>query len=183
MNVIIGLVCALGLSQAAAAITVKSAYKSNLCLDVNRGDPANWRSNTNIETWPCHGQENQQFTLKPANPSAGLATFTIQALGRCLDVDMGYAESWTHQNNVQLFTCNGGRNQQFTLQSKGNGWFLIRSMLDGRCLDIDLNVNNGWRYERNVQLWECSGDPNQLWKFENLDGGGQPDVIITLDTH
>lgn len=183
MKFIISLICALGLYQTAAAITVKSAYKSNLCLDVNRGDPASWRSNTNIEVWACHGQENQQFSLKPSNPSGVISTFTIQALGRCLDVDMGYMESWTHQNNVQLYTCNGGLNQQFTLQGRGNGWFMIRSMLDGRCLDIDLNVNNGWRYEHNVQLWECSGEPNQLWKFEAFDGGGQPDIIISPSGH
>lgn len=183
MKLIIGLIAVLGLYQSAAAITVKSAYKSDLCMDVNRSEYSDWRNNTNVEVWSCHGQENQQFYLRPSNPSGVISTFTIQALGKCLDVDMGYMESWTHQNNVQLFTCNGGLNQQFTLQGQGNGWFMIRSMLDGRCLDIDLNVNNGWRYEHNVQLWECSGEPNQLWKFEAYNGGGQPDIIISPSSH
>ncbi len=182
MKMIIGLICALGLSSSAWAITVKSAYKSNLCMDVNRGDSSSWRRDTNVEVWPCHGQDNQQFGLAASNVSPDIMTFNITALGKCLDVDMGYMESWTHQSNVQLFTCNGGLNQQFTLQAKGNGWFMIRSMLDGRCLDIDLNVNNGWRYEHNVQLWKCSGEPNQLWKFEDFNGGGSgnDDIIVTL---
>lgn len=183
MKLIIGLICMLGLYQSAFAITVRSAYKSNLCLDVNRGDSSDWRNNTNVEVWPCHGEANQQFGLQASDPSGVISTFTIQALGKCLDVDMGYMDYWTHQNNVQLFPCNGGLNQQFTLQSKGSGWFMIRSMLDGRCLDIDLNVNNDWRYEHNVQLWKCTGESNQLWKFEAFDGGGQNDIIITPSGH
>jgi hypothetical protein len=182
MKIFLSLICLLGLYQTASAITVRSAYKSNLCMDVNRGDPANWRYDTNIEVWPCHGQANQQFGLQPSAPSGGISTFTIQTLGKCLDVDMGYMESWTHQSNVQLFPCNGGLNQQFTLQYQSGGWSMIRSMLNGRCLDIDLNVNNDWRYERNVQLWNCTGEPNQLWKFENFSGGNG-DIIVIPNGH
>jgi hypothetical protein len=178
MKLIIGLICVLGLYQSAFAMTLQSAYRSNLCMDVNAGDPASWRHDTNIEVWPCHGQENQQFSLQASEPSGDILTFTLRSMGKCLDVDMGYMDYWTHQNNVQLFTCNAGLNQKFTLQSKGGGWFMIRSMLDGRCLDIDLNVNNDWRYERNVQLWKCTGEPNQLWKFEDFDSGNG-DIIVT----
>jgi hypothetical protein len=179
MKLIISLICALGLSQSAFSMTLRSAYKSNLCMDVNRGSSSDWRYETNVEVWPCHGEENQQFSLHPVNPAADIMTFTIRSMGKCLDVDMGYEDYWTHFNNVQLFTCTGGLNQQFTLQSQGSGWFMIRSMLDGRCLDVDLNTANGWRYEHNVQLWKCMGEPNQLWKFQAFDGGGNDDIIIT----
>jgi len=179
MKITLSLICMLGLYQSASAVTLRSAYKSNLCMDVNRGSTSDWRSGVNVEVWPCHGQDNQQFALQPFKVSGVNTTFSIQALGQCLDIDMGYAESWTHQNNVQLYACNAGENQQFRVEPQGGGWFMIRSMFDGRCLDIDLNTANGWRYERNVQLWNCTGESNQLWKF---DASGDNGGIIVLPT-
>lgn len=174
MKFLISLICVLGLYQSASATILRSAYKSNLCMDVNRGERDNWRYETNVEVWPCHGEDNQQFSLTPVAINGVDNNFSIQTLGRCLDIDMGYSDSWTHHNNVQLYSCNGGVNQQFRLEPQGDGWFTIRSMFDGRCLDIDLNTADGWRYERNVQLWTCTASSNQLWKFDAVDD----DIIV-----
>jgi hypothetical protein len=175
MKFIISLICMIGLYQSAYAVTIGSAYGSNLCLDINRGEQSSWRYDSNLEVWPCHGEENQQFSLQPYAVEGTSTIFTIQALGRCLDIDMGFVEDWTHQTNVQLYSCNGGINQQFRLQPVGGGWFTIVSAMDGRCLDIDLNTGNGWRYERNVQLWTCNNGSNQRWRFDTSLGG---DIIF-----
>jgi hypothetical protein len=177
MKIILSLICMLGLYQSAFAITLRSAYSDNLCLDVNQGDPNSWRYKTNVEVWPCHGLNNQQFNLKPVYLAGDRKTFTIQALGQCMDVDMGYLDSWTHKTNIQLYACNGGDNQKFRVEPQDSGWFIIRSLADGRCLDIDLNTADGWRYERNVQLWNCTGESNQLWKL-SLDSHDNDDIII-----
>lgn len=176
MKLLISLISIFGLYQSASAVIVRSAYQQNLCLDVNANEQAGWRFGKNVEVWNCNGNSNQQFGLQLASVSGNTTNFTIQTLGKCLDVDLGYQDTWTHNNNVQIFDCNGGINQQFRLESRNDGWFIIRSALDGRCLDIDLNTANGWRFEHNVQLWGCSGESNQLWKFEA--NGGNGDIII-----
>ncbi len=184
MKIIMSLICMLGLYQSASAFTLRSAYKSNLCMDVNNGDPSSWRAGTNVEVWPCNGQQNQQFNLKPLGTGGNDRIYTFQALGKCLDVDMGFLEDWTNQSNIQVFSCNGGINQQFRLEPKSGGWFTLRSVMNGKCLDIDLNTANGWRYEHNVQLWNCSGESNQLWRFDALDTNDDDnDDIIILPTN
>ncbi len=173
MKILFSLVCFLACYQTASAALLRSAYQQNLCLDINQDSSAGWRYQSNVEVWPCNANDNQQFGFSPLATVNGRASFVLQIMGKCLDVDLGQTQPWTQDNNVQIFNCNGGVNQQFVLEPRANGWFQIRSAWNDRCLDIDLNQANGWRFERNVQLWTCSGQPNQLWRFDTVpnDGG------------
>ena len=75
--------------------------------------------------------------------------------GRCLDVDI--SSPVRNGTRVQVWDCNGQRNQRWTYFSDRT----IRSSYDGRCLDLDVGapVGNGTR----IQVWDCNGWSNQQW--------------------
>jgi hypothetical protein len=55
-----------------------------------------------------------------------------------------------------IYDCNGGTNQQWTVNSNGT----VTGVASGRCLDVSQNgTANGAR----VQLWDCTGGANQSW--------------------
>nr|WP_275581090.1 ricin-type beta-trefoil lectin domain protein [Natronosporangium hydrolyticum] len=57
---------------------------------------------------------------------------------------------------VIIWTCHGGANQQWNLNSNGS----VANVLSGLCVDVsDFGTANGSR----VQLWICSGGSNQQW--------------------
>jgi hypothetical protein len=59
---------------------------------------------------------------------------------------------------VGIYTCNGGTNQQWNLNSDGT----ITSVQSGLCLDVTgASTANGAL----VELWTCNGGGNQQWKL------------------
>ena len=61
---------------------------------------------------------------------------------------------------MQQWDCNGGTNQQFTLQSAGSGYVRVVERRSGRCLDVP-----GWSTTNGtvLNLWDCTGGNNQQW--------------------
>ena len=53
---------------------------------------------------------------------------TLPIAGKCLDV---LGQSTSNGGKIDLFTCNGGPNQQWTLRPNGE----IAGLQSGRCLD------------------------------------------------
>lgn len=86
--------------------------------------------------------------------------YTIQsAMDNTMVVDVygGYVDYGT---NIQLYSSNGGTNQQFYFEPVGNNWYRIVSMLDQQ---MSLDVYGGQSQPgSNVCLW---GYHNQLWRF------------------
>ncbi|MCX5214727.1 ricin-type beta-trefoil lectin domain protein [Kitasatospora sp. NBC_00240] len=84
----------------------------------------------------------------PANPTgpvrSGLA-------GKCLDDDK---ESTTPGAKAQIWDCNGGPAQQWTVDGQ-----TLRAK--GLCLDI---TGNGTAGGTPVELWTCNGAANQKWQ-------------------
>lgn len=74
---------------------------------------------------------------------------TLQAYGRCLDVAGNGTASGTP---VQLFSCNGGANQQWVLASDGT----IVNPQSGKCLDVPAGEVGS-----QLQLFDCHGASNQ----------------------
>ncbi len=77
---------------------------------------------------------------------------TVQVFGKCLDVTNGGTANGTL---IELWTCNGGANQQ---------WLPVNGMLvnpvSGRCLDDPgFNTANGTQ----LDIWDCDGGGNQQW--------------------
>jgi glucosylceramidase len=82
----------------------------------------------------------------PTGPITGLA-------GKCLDVTGNNSADGTP---VQIWTCTGGPNQQWTRATDGT----IRSL--GKCLDVaGGSTANG----ATVQLYTCNGTPAQQWTY------------------
>lgn len=71
--------------------------------------------------------------------------------GKCLDVQNGRTDDRTL---VQLWACNGGDNQKWTIDSDGTVQY------QDRCLDVaDAGTENGTK----VQIYGCNGTGAQQW--------------------
>ncbi|MFF5289434.1 RICIN domain-containing protein [Paractinoplanes globisporus] len=78
--------------------------------------------------------------------------------GRCLDVPNA---SQTNGTQTELWDCNGGSNQQWTLTSSGQ-----LQVYGTKCLDASgQGTTNGTA----VVIWDCNGQANQQWTV-NSDG-------------
>jgi hypothetical protein len=88
----------------------------------------------------------------------------VRHSGKCLDVPGGSRNSVT---TVQQFSCTGGVNQEWALESVGNGFFRIVSKFSGMCLDV-----KGFSQEAQapVQQFPCNGGDNQSFRFQHVSG-------------
>ena len=78
---------------------------------------------------------------------------TLQAEGGCADVtNNGTANG----SLVELWTCNGGANQQWQANSAGE----LVNPASGRCLDVP---NSSTTPGTQLELWDCNGGANQRW--------------------
>ncbi|GAB2687529.1 GH92 family glycosyl hydrolase [Kitasatospora kifunensis] len=94
------------------------------------------------------GDAPPSFDVGPAQPVTGVLTGLV---GKCLDVDGGKADDGTA---IQLWGCNGGNGQRWTLASDGT----VRAL--GRCLDAK---DSGTADGTAIQLWDCNGTGAQQW--------------------
>jgi GH25 family lysozyme M1 (1,4-beta-N-acetylmuramidase) len=100
------------------------------------------------------GSASASFTWKVSQAANSGATgrFVLANGGKCLD-DPG--ASATNGTRVQIWTCNGGASQNWTLAQDGT----IRVF--GKCLDV---ANGGTANGTVVRLWSCiGGNTNQRW--------------------
>jgi hypothetical protein len=93
------------------------------------------------------------FTLQK---SSGSGTGPIVGLAsKCLDVANGGTADGT---KIQLYTCNGGGAQQWTVSGQ-----VIRNPQSNKCLDVSAaGTANGTK----VQLWTCNGTAAQNWQAQ-----------------
>ncbi|MBC7954752.1 MAG: PQQ-dependent sugar dehydrogenase [Cytophagales bacterium] len=85
---------------------------------------------------------------------AAPAPLTGSGSGKCLDVNVG-------QNHaIQIYTCNGGTNQQWELNAAGE----LRTMGGARCLDAK---GQGTATGTALTAYTCNGQDNQKWRRNN----------------
>lgn len=72
---------------------------------------------------------------------------------KCLDA---YNRGTTNGTVVGTYTCNGGDNQRWTIDTDGT----IRSAQSDLCLDVNTTSFK-------VQLWARWGGDNQIWQVRN----------------
>ncbi|MCP2245926.1 ricin-type beta-trefoil lectin domain protein [Lentzea aerocolonigenes] len=111
---------------------------SSRCLDVNGAGTAN---GTQMITWDCHSNANQQFTQN------GQA---LQVTGKCLDAP----NNATSGTRVRIWDCNGAANQGWTITTTGT----ITSVQTGLCL-----TSGGTGNGAAVTVATCQGGTNQRW--------------------
>ncbi|MER7283736.1 ricin-type beta-trefoil lectin domain protein [Dactylosporangium sp. NPDC000244] len=128
----------------------------------NWGDVANlWRTTEDItNAWDTGqtngypmGIQNIVNVTVPLSGYAGPGHFNDpDMLGKCLDAPLNA----TTNSKVQLWDCNGGSNQRWTLNTDGT----VASAAAGLCLDVNGNATaNG----TTVILWTCTAAANQRW--------------------
>jgi len=79
--------------------------------------------------------------------------------GLCVD-DYG----WGTGNNTEadLWSCTGSIIQEWTVHSKGSGWFSLSNQDTGLCLD---NTGGSQTPGNLTTLWGCANNSNQNWLF------------------
>jgi O-glycosyl hydrolase len=104
------------------------------------------------------GYQTDQFDNISVVPGSGGGTtsgpITSGISGKCVD---DYQNSSTNGNKVDLWTCNGGASQTWTLS---NGTLQI----NGKCMDV---TGQGTSNGTLVELWTCNGGANQQWTASN----------------
>jgi O-glycosyl hydrolase len=107
------------------------------------------------------GYQTDQFdnlSVTPVGGSGGGVTGPITAgvsSAKCVD-DNG--QSSADGTKIQIWDCNGGANQAWTVESDGTVQVL------GKCMDITgASTANGTL----IELWTCNGGANQQWRASN----------------
>ncbi|MEU5265788.1 arabinofuranosidase catalytic domain-containing protein [Amycolatopsis sp. NPDC021455] len=97
----------------------------------------------------CTGQPNQTWT----RTSAGELRVTVGGSTLCLDAS---GQGTSAGTKVITWSCNGGGNQQWTVNSNGT----VTGGQSGLCLDVTgASTADG----APVELWTCNGGSNQQW--------------------
>ena len=103
-----------------------------------------------LQMGDCNNSPAQVFTYDPANMRLTIG-------GLCVDANGGQPGDL-----VKLSSCNGGANQAWKVEQKGNFAKLVG--MNGLCFDIRYgSTENG----APLQSWTCGDvEPNQLWSFQ-----------------
>ena len=115
-----------------------------------------------IKRGNCSRTSSSDVTGPP--PGTG-QTLQVRHSGKCLDVPGGSRNSVTP---VQQYSCTGGNNQSWSVESIGNGYYRIVSRFSGMCLDVQ-----GFSQSPQglVQQFPCNGGDNQSFSFSSVSGG------------
>jgi hypothetical protein len=107
----------------------------------------------------CEGYfATEAFNNLPADGS----THAFRNLGSgnlCVD-DYGWGT--VNDTEADLWTCTGSIIQEWTVHSKGSGWFSLSNADTGLCLD---NTGGLQTPQNPTTLWGCANNSNQNWLF------------------
>jgi hypothetical protein len=142
-------------STAAAFHPELGAVKMHIggdCLDDTGGSTAN---GTKIEVWGCDGDvASQSWSFRPDGGPGGAGTLSLSDdTGACLDI---VAEGTADGSKMQLWSCTGGANQQWRIESDGE----LVNPISGRCLT---DPGNSTVYGTQDEIYDCSGATGQQW--------------------
>jgi hypothetical protein len=115
-------------------------------------------------------QASAARATNPASTPAAPARYTIRntADSLCLDANDKGPTAGQNGDEVRLWTCYGGANQDWIPVFDGGNQlaWLENAMYPTKCLNAN-NVN-GLANGRRVQLWDCYNGANELWDFGGL---------------
>lgn len=99
-------------------------------------------------------------TSAPLPPPAATNKIVNPASGRCVDI---WNNDFSNEAKVQIYDCNSGANQEWSLQGTA-----IVNPASGKCLDIYNNEGltpDKYKDETKVELYTCNGKANQQWEL------------------
>lgn len=107
------------------------------------------------------------YQASAASPivSGGVYTLTSKASGKVLDVlDVSTASG----AKMQQWTNYTASNQQFRIESTGDGYYKLTAIHSGKCLDVPNGAaTSGLR----LQQWDDNGTNAQRWSIVDTGGG------------
>ena len=129
--------------NASCAITTLNGSGTNLSLALNN------QSGLDRLQWGWGTGTN------PGGGGGGGNAGVLRGAGsnRCLDVP---GKATANGTLLQIWDCNGGTNQQWTLNSDGT----VVGRESGLCVDV---TGGGTANGTAVELWTCNGQSNQRW--------------------
>ncbi|HET9169888.1 MAG TPA: ricin-type beta-trefoil lectin domain protein [Actinospica sp.] len=92
--------------------------------------------------------------VEAASQSVGPGPITSGLAGKCVD---DFGDNAADGAVVDLYDCNGGAAQQWTLPGDGT----VR--INGKCMDV---TGAGTASGTLVELWDCNGGSNQMWSAQ-----------------
>lgn len=123
-------------------------------------------SNTTSWTSITYGLETGSGSSAAEFSTSDTYTFIAKCSDKVLDV---YDNSKTHGANIHMWEPgNNKANQQWKLESAGDGYYAIVSVSSGLSLDVD---DWGTQDGANVIQWDNNKTANQLWRFEKQSNG------------
>ncbi|MDH6704969.1 hypothetical protein P3T27_001677 [Kitasatospora sp. MAA19] len=139
----------------------------NLGLDKCADDlAADTRNGAAVGSSTCNGGDAQNWTFNPSGPYGygdlgfyGTITLTTTP-EKCLDIpDTARDGSGiTDGTELEIWDCNGGRNQQWIVQYASNGSPRIYNPMSRRCIDVPgASTTDG----ATLRLWGCNGSTAQ----------------------
>ena len=86
---------------------------------------------------------------------------------KCLDVP-----EWILNDGIPViqWTCNGGDNQTWRIESTSDGYARLIARHSGKCLDVS---GESTEDRADIIQWQCHGGENQQWRVEAVTGGYQ----------
>ncbi|WP_426505509.1 ricin-type beta-trefoil lectin domain protein [Dactylosporangium sp. McL0621] len=137
--------------DASCAITSLNGSGTNLSLSVTN------QSGLDRLQYGWGASASTPTATATTTPPSGGAVLRGVGSNRCLDVP---GASQTNGTKVQIWDCNGGTNQSWTLN---NGALQVYG---NKCLDVPGHATAaGTR----IAIWDCNGGANQQWRL-NSDG-------------
>jgi hypothetical protein len=152
----IGSVLWTGVKQTTQTVGPGPCENASCAITSLNGSGSNLLSLTNQS-----GLDRLQYGWGIGNDPGGTGGGTmLRGVGanRCLDVPTSATANGTL---LQIYDCNGGANQQWSLLSNGE-----LQVYGSKCLDVP---NHAKTAGTRVDIWDCNGGANQLWNL-NADG-------------
>ncbi|WP_328462349.1 RICIN domain-containing protein [Streptomyces sp. NBC_00448] len=100
----------------------------------------------------------KRISAVPTSGTGGTGELVGAQSGKCIDADGGNV--YFNGTKEQLWDCNGGVNQEFSLTDSGQ----LRTMGATDCLDV---YNDNTTPGTKVELWNCDGGDAQKWTVKS----------------
>ena len=156
----------LSLNLNSGTITSKSAVQTDSSESMASISAPSISSSTISASLPAQSVTTYVLGSSGSPSSGGVSAEELvgNQSGKCLDVP---SSSTTNGTQLEIYTCNAGSNQEYTLQA--NGEVTVYSGSSEKCLDA---YGAGKTAGTIVDIYTCNGGSNQLWQVH-------PDGSIT----
>ena len=121
-----------------------------------------------LEKWSRHQWHLEPDEQAETNPLADGIYYIRSALNSAKVMEVAGLSS-DKGKNVQLFSHNGGKNQQWVIEyNRNNGYYTLKCNYSGKALDL---AGGGTADMTNIRQWDVNGSKAQYWIIRDRGGG------------